>query len=500
MSIEKKKGGFASGIGFVLAAAGSAVGLGNLWGFPFKTAENGGAAFVFLYIACVLFIGFCTMICELLLGKRAQANPITAFKKANNKLGCFGLIAIVVPFIISFYYSVLGGYTIKFTASSFWGNTGTLTAFAGNSWMVILCTAIFIAFALFVVMAGVKGGIEKASKILMPSLFILLILVVIFVLCLGEGVMDGVKFYLVPDFSKIKPSSILAAMGQAFYSLSLGMGAMIVYGSYTGKEINIVKSTAMICVVDTFVALLAGLAIFPAVFHFASLEGIAADSLNLQGLMLMFETLPKVFESIGTFGKIIEFFFFAMVVIAAVTSVISLFEVSSQFLIQKFRIKRKIATLCIALITFIASIPIGISLGSMLNGGNALQIFGMDLLSFLDTVTNTVFMPVCALFSCVAVGWFVGSKEIEATLEQENGRKSKFFKVIGFMIKFIVPILIGIIEVFGLIGLLWVDGAFSLNGLGVALSSLGLLVVIYVIYFLFLRGKETGTNEDEANL
>ncbi len=497
---EKKKGGFGSGIGFILAAAGSAVGLGNLWGFPFKTAENGGAAFVILYIACVLFIGFCTMICELFLGKRAGANPVTAFKQVNKKFGWFGLVAIAVPLIISFYYSVLGGYTVKFAVNSFWGNTGNLANFAGNSWQVIIFSAIFIAFALFIVMAGVKGGIEKASKILMPALFLLIVLVVIFVMFLGEGVTDGLKFYLVPDFSKIDANSILAALGQAFYSLSLGMGAMIVYGSYTGKEINIVKSTAMICIFDTLIALLAGLAIFPAVFHFASVEGIPADSLDLQGLMLMFETLPKVFESIGTIGKIVEFFFFAMVIIAAVTSVISLFEVSSQFFIQKTKIKRKKATLFIALITFILSIPIGLSLGKMLNGSNEMQIFGMDYLSFLDTVTNTVLMPVCALFSCLVVGFFIGPKQVMTELGGNKKAYNVFIKIIAYMIKFVAPILIAIIETFGLIGLIWPNGLFDANGLGVALTALALLTIVFAIYFIWLKDKDTGTNEDEINL
>jgi NSS family neurotransmitter:Na+ symporter len=253
-------------------------------------------------------------------------------------------------------------------------------------------------------------------------------------------------------------------------------------------------------VVDTFVALLAGMAIFPAVFHFASVEGVAAESLKLEGVMLMFETLPKVFESLGTFGKIIEFVFFAMIIIAAVTSVISLLEVSSQFIIQKFKIKRKIATLSIALVTFIASIPIGISFGKMLNGSSAMQIFGMDYLSFLDTLTNTVFMPVCALFGCIAVGWFIGPKEIEASLEEENGKKSKFFKVIAFMIKYIVPILISIIEIFGLIGLLFVEGKFNLNGLGVVITALVILALAFLLYFALLKNKDTGTNEDEANL
>ncbi len=498
MENTQKKSGFASGIGFVLAAAGSAVGLGNLWGFPFKTAENGGAAFVILYIACVLFIGFLTMICEIFLGRRSQANPITSFKIINKNIGWFGLIAVAVPLIITFYYSVLGGYTVKFAFNSFWSNTGNLANFASNNFEVILFSFIFIAFALVVVMGGVKNGIEKASKVLMPALFILLVLVVIFVLFLGEGVTDGLKFYLIPDFSKITWSSVLAAMGQAFYSLSLGMGAMIVYGSYTGKEINLLKSASMICVFDTFVALLAGMAIFPAVFHFASIEGIPAESLELQGLMLMFETLPKVFESIGPVGHVIEFFFFAMVIIAAITSVISIMEVSSQFIIQKFKIKRKIATLGIAIVTFTLSIPVSISLGSMLNGGNTLQIFGMDLLTFLDTVTNTVLMPVCALFSCVAVGWFIGPKNSAIELS-EDGLNDNLAKIFSYAIKFVVPLLIAVIEIFGLIGLIWSKGVFDVNGLGVALTSFVIMAVLIAVYFIWLKNSKTGTNLDEID-
>lgn len=497
---QTKKGGFTSGIGFILAAAGSAVGLGNLWAFPYKTADNGGAAFVFIYIACVLLIGVVTMICEIFLGRRAQANPITAFKKINKNIGWIGLFAILVPTVITCYYSVLGGYTVKYTFNSFFGNTGILSDFANTEWQVILFTAIFVIFALVVVMAGVKGGIEKASKVLMPALFLLLVAVVIFVLCLGQGVADGLAYYLIPDFSKISFDSILAAMGQAFYSLSLGMGAMIVYGSYTGKEINIVKSTGMICIFDTFVALLAGMAIFPAVFHFASLEGIDPGSLQLEGLTLMFETLPKVFESIGFIGNVIEFLFFAMVVIAAVTSVISIMEVASQFIIQKYKMPRKIATLMIALITFAVSIPVGISLGRSLGGSSSMQIFGMDLLSFLDTVTNTVLMPVCAMLSCIAVGWFIGPKNAIAELEADGNKFGPFKKVIGIMIKFIVPALIGVVEVFGLIELIWPEGVFNVNGLSIVLVSYALLGILIAIYFIFFKNTETGTNADELLL
>lgn len=498
--VATKKGGFTNGLGFILAAAGSAIGLGNLWAFPFKTAQNGGAVFVFLYIACVIFIGSITMICEIFLGRRAQANPITAFKKVNKNVGWIGLIAIVVPTIITCYYSVLGGYTVTFMANSFTGNAGKLGEFSSSEWTIILFTALFIAFALLVVMAGIKGGIEKASKILMPLLFVLLLAVVIFVLCLGQGVKDGLAYYLIPDFSKLTFGSVLSAMGQAFYSLSLGMGTMIVYGSYTGKEINIVKSTGMICVFDTLVALLSGLAIFPAVFHFAAAEGVDVSTLDLNGIMLMFETLPKVFESIGILGNIIEFFFFAMVVIAAVTSVISILEVASQFVIQKFRISRKLITLAVALVTFGFSIPIGISLGYALNGVDKMTLFGLDWLSFLDVVTNTILMPVCALLSCIAVGWLIGVPKTMEELKADGVFFGKLQRAVGVMIKYIVPILIAVIEVFGLIDLVFPQGVFSIDGLGIALVAYSLFAVLIVVYFLFLKECETGTNEDEMKL
>lgn len=504
---QTKKGGFTSGIGFILAAAGSAVGLGNLWGFPNKTAENGGAAFVFIYIACVLFIGVTAMMCEIFIGRRSQSNPVTAFKKINKNIGWIGLIAIAVPTIIVCYYSVLGGYTVKYAANSFWGNTGIFESFASNGLETTIFTAIFVLMALLVVMGGIKGGIEKASKVLMPALFILLVAVVIFTLCLGEGVADGLKYYLIPDFSKIEFSSILAAMGQAFYSLSIGMGAMIVYGSYTGKEINIVKSTGMICIFDTCVALLSGLAIFPAVFHFAALEGISLDNIAMEGATLMFVTLPQVFESIGFAGNIIEFFFFAMVIIAAVTSVISIMEVASQFIIQRFKIKRKYATLMVAVFTFAISVLIGLSTGNAID----LKIFGEDLLSLFDIVTNTVIMPVCAMLSCIAVGWFIGPKQAIAELEADGNNFGLFKKPMAIMMKFVAPILIGVIEVFGVIdlivpGLIQFNGfipsfnsaaTFNANGLKIVLASYAFIAILIAVYFLFFKNTDTGDNSDE---
>lgn len=497
--MDKKHNGFASSIGFVLAAAGSAVGLGNLWGFPYKAHKYGGAAFVLVYVACVLFIGVITMLCEIHIGRRAQANPVTAYKKISTKFGWFGVLAIIIPAFIACYYSVLGGYTVRFTANSFAGNAGTFTSFAGNVPIVIISSAVFILAAVLVVMGGVKSGIEKASKILMPILFLILVATVIYSLTLGEGVADGLAFYLKPDFSKLEGSSILAAMGQAFYSLSLGMGAMVAYGSYTGKEINVLKSTGMICLFDTLVALLAGLAIFPSIYHYQATMGIEVES--IEGVGLMFQSLPLVFEGMGTIGKVIEFFFFAMVFIAAVTSVISLIEVVCQFVIQKFRISRKKAVCLLAVLCFAVSVPIGISLGQVLNAEvGAITLFGVNLLDFFDIVTNTVLMPVCAFFSCIAVGWILGPKRAKEEMQEEGTSLGWFGKVFSVMVKYVTPALILVIECFGLYGLVFPNGVFDANGLGITLSAYGLLALGVAIYFLFLRHKNTGCNADEIDL
>lgn len=486
----KKKVGFASGIGFILAAAGSAVGLGNLWSFPYKTAKNGGAAFVFVYIACVLLIGFVTMLSEIHLGKRAHANPITAYKKVNKNIGWFGLIAILIPFFITCYYSVLGGYTVKYTLNSFSGNARLLSTFSVNNGEVILYTGIFILLTIVVIMGGVKEGIEKVSKVLMPTLFVILVGIVVYSLSLGEGVSKGLEFYLNPDFSALGLDGVLNAMGQAFFSLSLGMGIMITYGSYTGKEVNIVKSTAMICFFDTLVAFLSGLAIFPAVAHFdpAKLE-------ESSGIGLIFDIMPTVFDSMGMVGQIVSFLFFAMVGIAALTSLISLIEVVTQFVIQKFKAPRKKSALVAAILCFAVSVPIGISLGRVgILEEEGLNLFGLDWLTFFDEVTNSVLMPVCAFFACLTIGWIIKPKNALIEME-EHGTRSKIHPVLGaiytVMVRFITPALIVLIEVFG------IKAKFEDGQQAVVYVAYGLLAACVIVYFLFFRNTETGDNDDE---
>ena len=503
MEIKKKRNGFASGIGFILAAAGSAVGLGNLWSFPYKTSANGGAAFVFVYILSVIVMGSIVMIAEVYLGKRAQANPVSAYKKANKNLGWLGLFAVVIPLLITCYYSVLGGYTVKFTLNSFNNNSEILSSFAGNVGEVILYTAIFVVLALVVVMAGVKGGIEKASKVLMPALFLLLVAVVVYCLCLGEGVSEGLAYYLKPDFKSLGFNGVLAAMSQAFFSLSLGMGIMVSYGSYAGNDINVGKSVIMICVFDTVVALLAGLAIFPAIHHYQKVYG---GNLSEKGIMLLFTSLPRVFDNLGTVGHIVSFAFFGMVIIAALTSVMSLLEVVTQFVIQKFKVHRKKAILTVALICFAVSIPVSVSLGFALNDADKMTVCGQNLLDFIDQITNVVLMPLCALGSCVAIGWFIDGKftanplKTYAALEKDGLRLGKFGKIFAVMVKYVSPLLILVVEIFGIRDVIFPNGTFSKGGLGIVLTAFALFVLTVAAYFIFFKNKETGCNADETDI
>ena len=509
MAETKKKNGFASGIGFILAAAGSAVGLGNLWGFPYKTGANGGAAFVFVYIICVLLMGSTVLVAEMYLGRRSQANPVTAYKKANKGLGFVGILVIFIPFLIICYYSVLGGWTFKFAVNSFQpilqatnGADGFFGAFTSNAFEPIFYTLVFLLIAGVIIMAGVKNGIEEASKILMPTLFILLVAIAVYCLFLGDGVLKGLDFYLNPDFSALGFDGVLAAMGQAFYSLSLGMGIMVSYGSYTGKEIKIGKSIAMIAIFDTLVALISGLAIFSAVGALKP-ELLGTDSLG--GVALMFVVLPQIFAQMGDFGQVVSFLFFAMVIIAALTSVISLLEVATQFVIQKFKIARKKATIILCGVAFLLSIPIAWSVGGAFDG--AITVFGFDLLTFLDEMTNTVLMPVGALFSCVAIGWFIGEKKTFAdwlnpvktfkALKDDGLELGWFGKVFAFMVKYVAPLLILFIEIFGIIGKIQSNGA---EYWWVIVFSLVLVLASLIIYFVWFKKTDTGCNADELDI
>lgn len=502
----EKKNGFNSGIGFILATAGGSVGLGNLWGFPYKTSVNGGAAFVIVYIICVILFGVILSIAEMYLGKRSQANCVTAYKKINKNLGWVGLLAILISLIVTCYYIVIGGYTIKFTVNSFFDNSNVLKSYSGNIWEVILFTAIFLILTVIVIKAGVRNGIEKACKVLMPLLIFILIGIVIYCLTLGEGVSEGLNYYLNPNFKELGFNGILAAMSQAFFSLSVGVGVLIAYGSYVGDDINLGKSALWIAFFDTFVALLGGFAVFPAIYHYQAQTGI---ELQNNGIVLLFSSMPIVFNGLGIVGKFISFFFFGMVAVAALTSVLSMFETVTQFLIQQLKIKRIISCIIISIIVFIISIPIGISLGFSINDINNLTIGNRNLLEFLDTIVTSLYIPICALFSSIIVGWLLykdkkdilSFKKLGIHLEEDGLKLGKFKYIFSFIIKYIIPIGILFIEIFGIIDIMFpkTNGkrAFSLDGFIIELIGLIILGIIIAIYFIFIKKQNDGYNNDE---
>ena len=350
------RGQWSSKLGFIFAAAGSAIGLGNIWRFPYVAGENGGAAFVLLYIFFVVVIGLPYMFAELALGRSAQKNPVGAIDsiKKGTRWKWVGLLGVLTGIGILSFYGVIAGWAFGYIFKSVTGNIGEFSDFVSNPILVLMLFAIFMLITTMIVYGGVKGGIERWSKILMPILFILLIGLIIYSNTL-EGSGKGLTFYLQPDFSKITGRTMLAALGQAFFSLSLGMGLMITYGSYVSKKENLISSAGYIALFDTLIAVMAGLIIFPALFAMG--ESPAA------GPSLVFVVFPKLFTQMPG-GLIVGTFFFILLSVAALTSTISLLEVPVAYMVDEWKVKRKKIVWIVALVTYIVGIPSALSQGA----------------------------------------------------------------------------------------------------------------------------------------
>lgn len=440
--MEKKRGSFSNKMGFVLAAAGSAVGLGNLWRFPYLAAKYGGGIFLLVYLILAVTLGFTLMITEIAIGRKTGLSAIGAFKALDKRFNFVGYLACVVPFIITPYYCVIGGWVVKYFAAFL---TGQGSAAAGDEYFngfISQATAPVFWFALYilltavVVIFGVEKGIEKASRIMMPLLIVLIIGVSIF--CITRpGAGAGVKYYLLPDFSRFSATTVLAAMGQLFYSMSLAMGIMITYGSYMKKDSSLEQSVRQIEVFDTVVAFLAGLMIIPSVFVFSGGDEAALG----KGPSLMFVTLPKVFESMS-FGGVIGAAFFLLVLFAALTSSISLMETNVSIVRDKFGWSRKKSTLMITLYVLILGSIVSLGFGPL----SFIKIIGLGLLDFFDFLSNSVLMPIVAILTCVCIGHFIGSKTVEDEVEINGPFKvKKFYRV---MLKWIAPICLMLILIF----------------------------------------------------
>ena len=440
--MEKKRSSFTGGIGFVLAAAGSAVGLGNLWRFPYLAAQYGGGIFILVYIVLALTFGFTLLATEIGIGRKTKMSPSMAYKKLHPKFGFIGWLSTIVPMIILPYYCVIGGWVVKYMISFLTGN-GKVAAgdnyfgsFVGGSTSPLIYFAIYLGITAIIILLGVEKGIENMSKFLMPVLLIISVVISIYIMTL-PGAGAGLKYYLLPDFSKFSLKTVCAAMGQMFYSLSIAMGIMITYGSYARDDTSLTKSVNQIEIFDTAVALLAGLMVVPAVYIFSGEAGTKAS-----GAGLMFITLPKVFEQMKG-GMFIGALFFILVFLAALTSSISLMEAVVSSIMDRFKVGRIPACLICLVLSVLLGVPSSLGNGVWSN----ITILGMDFLTFFDFISNNVLMPIVALATSIMIGWVLGADTIIAELTKNNEKlgREKLYRV---TIKYIAPVLLVIILVF----------------------------------------------------
>jgi Na+-dependent transporters of the SNF family len=437
----EKKATFSGNIGYILAVAGSAVGLGNIWRFPYLAAKYGGGIFLLVYLILMLTFGYAMIISETAIGRMTGKSPVGAFSSFGNRkwLKAGGWINALIPILILPYYSVIGGWVVRYVAAYLRGQADALATdaffgeFIGNSVASEICFAVFVLAAFFVIIAGVKNGIEAVSKIIMPALVVLAVITAIYSVT-RPGALAGVKYFLVPNFKDFSIMTVVAALGQMFYSLSLAMGILITYGSYLKKDSDIEKNTTRVEWFDTGIAILAGLMIIPAVFAFTG-----GDIRTLRaGPSLMFITLPKVFDSMG-FGNLIGSVFFIMVFFAALTSAISLFETSTATISEQLGLNRILSSFIVLVISLLlgSASVFGYGIWSFVN------IFGMQILDFFDFLTNSVMMPVSALFTCLLVIRVIGFEGIarEVKLSSQFRRQPMYY----FITKYIAPVFLLII-------------------------------------------------------
>ncbi len=446
--MSNNRSSFTGKVGFVLAAAGSAVGLGNIWRFPYLAAKYGGGIFLLVYLVLAVTFGFALMAAEIALGRKTGLSAIGAFRALDKRFTFVGYLASVVPMIILPYYSVIGGWVTKYLAEF---AIGGMDATAGASYFAdfiskpaepLVWFLVFIGLTALVVLFGVEKGIEKVSKIMMPLLVVLSVGIAVYTLFM-PGAMAGVKYYLTPNFKHFSATTVLAAMGQLFYSMSLAMGIMITYGSYMKKDVNLETSVRQIEFFDTGIAFIAGLMIIPAVFSFSGGDESALG----KGPGLMFITLPRVFDSMAG-GAIIGTAFFLLVLFAALTSSISLMETVVSILQDKLKWSRKLTCLVVLAGCILLGLP-----SSLGNGvWSSVTIFGMAFLDFFDFISNSVLMPIVALLTCIFVGYVIKPKALIEEVELSAPfRWKKLFTVI---IKYVAPVCIVLILISSILDVL----------------------------------------------
>ena len=444
---KKERGNFGSKLGVILASAGSAVGLGNIWRLPYETGNHGGAAFIIIYLGCILLLGLPIMIAEFLIGRHSQANTARAYQilAPGTQWRWVGRMGVLAGFLILGYYSVVAGWTLEYifeaVSNSFAGKTpaefiSSFQSFSSNPWRPALWLTLFLLATHFIIVKGVEKGIEKSSKIMMPTLFIIiLILVGCSVTLPGAG--KGIEFLLKPDFSKVDGNVFLGAMGQAFFSLSLGMGCLCTYASYFSKNTNLTRTAFSVGIIDTFVAVLAGFIIFPAAFS----VGIQPDA----GPSLIFITLPNVFQQafsgIPILAYIFSVMFYVLLALAALTSTISLHEVVTAYLHEEFnftrgKAARLVTTGCI-LLGILCSLSLGVT--------KEFTIFGLGMFDLFDFVTAKLMLPLGGLLISIFTGWYLDKKLVWSEITNNGTLKVPTYKLIIFILKYVAPIAISVI-------------------------------------------------------
>lgn len=436
----EKRGNFGTELGMILATAGGAVGLGNVWRFPYMTGENGGAAFILVYICCVLMLGIPCMLSEFIIGRHGASNTYRAYSllSGGSAWKYVGLLGVATGFLIMGYYAVVSGWCLQYVYASFFGElTGNadfvnryFAEFSSDPWRPVIWTLAILVITCLVIVNGVRSGIERTSKMLMPTLFILLLVIVV-ASCLLPGGERGMEFLFKPDFTKLDSDAFLGALGQSFYSLSIAMGCICTYASYFKRQTNLLKSALQVSLLDTLIAVLAGLMIFPAAFS----VGVNPGS----GPSLVFVTLPNVFNqafaAVPLVGMLVSVFFYALLSLAAITSLMSLHEVSTAFLIEELHITRRTAA------TFVTagSLFIGIFCSLSFSDIPWLSFSGRTLFDWFDFVTGQIFLPVGGFLTCLFIGWAVPRKLVRDEFTNWGTVSCRVFGVYLFFVRYVCP-------------------------------------------------------------
>ena len=438
---EMDRGSFGSKLGLILATAGSAVGLGNVWRFPYMTGQNGGAAFILVYVLCVLVLGIPCMVSEFIIGRHGASNTARAYTKlANGKAWKWiGYLQVLTGFLITSYYAVVSGWCLQYVYASIMGELHGDPAFVANYFQefstspvrpIFWTVAIFL-LCHFVIIHGVRGGIEKASKLMMPTLFILLLVIVVCA-CMLPNADKGLAFLFMPDWGKFNGDVFLGALGQSFYSLSIGMGCICTYASYFSRQTNLFKSSVQISVIDTMVAVLAGMMIFPAAFS----VGVSPDS----GPSLIFITLPNVFNeafaTVPALGWVVSLLFYVLLSLAALTSLMSLHEVNTSFFYEELKVSRKTGALIVTVACCVIGSLCSLSVGAV----DVLAFAGKNLFEWFDFITGQVFLPIVGFFTCLFLGWYVPKQLVKDEFTNWGTVHGKLFGIYLFLIRFVCPI------------------------------------------------------------